>query len=82
MQPAEPNQDADQRPFLRRETVAWALLDWAASGFSTVMITLLVAYVERIVFAGSPWGVAGGVVWAWTIAAAMLVSAVVTPFAA
>lgn len=82
MQPVEPSPDADPRPFLRRETVAWALLDWGASGFSSVMITLLVAYVERVVFAGEPWGVDGGVVWAWTIAAAMLVSAVVTPFAA
>ena len=27
MQPAEPSPDADPRPFLRRETVAWALLN-------------------------------------------------------
>jgi len=82
MQPAEPRPDVDPRPFVRPATVAWVLLDWAASGFSTVMITLLVAYVERVVFAGKPWGVAGGVVWSWTIAGAMLVSAAVTPFAA
>jgi UMF1 family MFS transporter len=67
---------------IRPATVAWVLLDWAASGFSTVSITLLVAYVEKVVFAGAPWGVPGGVVWAWTIAVAMLVSAAVTPFAA
>jgi UMF1 family MFS transporter len=62
--------------------LAWILLDWAASGFSTVLITLVVAYVERIVFpAGGP-GLPAGVVWAWTLAAAMLVSAVVAPLAA
>jgi UMF1 family MFS transporter len=82
MHPAAAGPDADPRPFLRPATVAWTLLDWGASGFSTVLITLLVAYVERIVFAGDPWGVAGGVVWAWTIAGAMLVSALVTPAAA
>ena len=66
----------------RIATVSWVLLDWAASAFSTVSITLLVAYVERIVFADRAWGVPGGVVWAWTMAAAMLVSAVLAPFLA
>ncbi|MCE9631909.1 MAG: MFS transporter [Planctomycetia bacterium] len=61
---------------------AWILLDWAASGFSTVLITLVVAYVERVVFAAGGWGLSGGVVWAWTLAAAMLLSAVLTPWAA
>ena len=59
---------------------AWVLLDWAASAFSTALITLIVAYVERVVFADKAWGVSGGVVWAWTLAVAMLVSAVVAPF--
>ena len=58
---------------------AWVLLDWAASGFSTVLITLVVAYVERVVFAGEPWGVPPGVIWPWTLAAAMLASALVAP---
>jgi UMF1 family MFS transporter len=62
--------------------IAWILLDWAASGFSTVLITLVVAYVENLVFAKHAWGVAAGVVWAWTLAAAMLASAVVVPWAA
>jgi len=64
----------------RSAGVAWALLDWAASAFSTVLITLVVAYVERVVFVDRGWGVDAGVVWAWTLAAAMLLSAVVTPF--
>ena len=63
-------------------TTAWVMLDWAASGFSTVSITLLVAYVEKVVFADRAWGVEGGVVWAWTLSAAMLASAAITPFLA
>jgi UMF1 family MFS transporter len=63
-----------------RASVAWILLDWAASAFSAILITLVVAYVERVVFADSAWGVAGGVVWAWLMAAAMLVSALLAPF--
>ena len=46
--------------------VAWVMLDWAASAFSTMQITLIVAYVERVVFADKAWGLSGGVVWAWT----------------
>jgi len=64
----------------RFAAVAWVLLDWAASAFSTVLITLIVAYVERVVFADNAWGVPGGVVWAWMLAVAMLVSAVAAPF--
>ena len=66
----------------RPAAIAWVLLDWAASAFSTISITLLVAYVEKVVFNGSPWGVPGGVVWAWTLAAAMLVTAAVAPWLA
>ena len=63
-------------------SLAWLLLDWAASAFSTLLITLLVAYVEKVVFADRAWGVDGGVVWAWTLAVAMLASAMSTPFLA
>ncbi|MEX0670382.1 MAG: MFS transporter [Pirellulales bacterium] len=61
---------------------AWILLDWAASAFSTVLITLVVAYVERVVFVDRVWGVSAGVVWAWTLAAAMLASAALAPWVA
>lgn len=61
---------------------AWICLDWAASSFSTVLITLVVAYVERVVFPAGGWGVEAGVIWAWTLAAAMLVSAGLAPGAA
>ena len=43
-------------PTPRFTQVAWVLLDWAASGFSTVLITLLVAYIEKVAFADRPWG--------------------------
>jgi len=66
----------------RFASFAWVLLDWGASAFSTISITLLVAYVEKVVFAGDPWGLPGGVVWAWTLAAAMLVTALVAPWVA
>jgi UMF1 family MFS transporter len=75
--PAEPS--APERRFA---AAAWVLLDWAASSFSTVLITLVVAYVEKIVFAAGGWGVAAGVIWAWTMAAAMLASAVLAPYLA
>lgn len=58
---------------------AWILLDWAASAFSTVLITLVVAYVEKIACASRPWGLDPGVIWSWTLAAAMLASAVIAP---
>jgi MFS transporter, UMF1 family len=64
----------------RFAAVAWVMLDWAASAFSTALITLVVAYVERVVFADKAWGLSGGVVWAWMMAAAMLASAVAAPF--
>jgi hypothetical protein len=48
----------------RFAAVAWVMLDWAASAFSTMQITLIVAYVERVVFADEAWGLSGGVVWA------------------
>jgi UMF1 family MFS transporter len=66
----------------RRGRVAWIMLDWAASAFSTVQITLVVAYFEKLVFATGGWGVEAGVLWAWTLAAAMLASAVLVPWAA
>ncbi len=68
-----------QRRFAR---VAWILLDWAASSFSTVLITLVVAYVERVVLPQGGWGMEAGVLWAWTLAAAMFISALLSPWAA
>jgi UMF1 family MFS transporter len=69
-------------PHRRGSWLAWVLLDWGASSFSTIQITLMVAYVERVVFATEPWDVPGGVVWAWTLGIAMLTSALIAPLAA
>lgn len=67
---------------VRFATLAWILLDWAASAFSTVLITLVVTYVEKVAWADGGWGMPPGVVWAWTLAVAMLLSAVLVPWAA
>lgn len=79
--PRVPNADASNRG-MRYARSAWILLDWAASAFSTVLITLVVAYVEKLVFRDGAWGMPSGVIWAWTLAAAMLASALLTPWAA
>ena len=78
MPPAPPSTIHGDRAARR----AWIQLDWAASAFSTVLITLVVTYVERVAFPHGAWGMEAGVVWAWTLAAAMLVSAVLAPWAA
>lgn len=61
---------------------AWIMIDWAASAFSTVLITLVVTYVEKLVFPAGAFGMDAGVVWAWTLAVAMLVSAAIAPWSA
>lgn len=75
-------QSVHTEPGDRFARVAWILIDWAASAFSTVLITLVLAYVERIVLAEGGWGMQAGVIWAWTLAAAMLTSALLVPWAA
>lgn len=65
-----------------RGSLAWVLLDWGASSYSTIQITLMVAYVEKVVFADRPWGLPGGPAWAWTLGMAMLTSAIISPLAA
>ncbi|MBU6309003.1 MAG: MFS transporter [Planctomycetes bacterium] len=80
-----PDADPSRQPPARGAgfaRLAWILLDWAGSAFSTVLITLVVAYVEKVVFPAGGWGMPAGVIWAWTLAAAMLASAVLAPWAA
>jgi UMF1 family MFS transporter len=76
----QPHQPPDHG--IRFARLSWVLLDWAASGFSTVLITLVVTYVEKVVFADAGADFSGGVIWAWTLAAAMLSSALLAPWAA
>ena len=63
----------------RREVLAWASYDWANSAYSTLSITILVLYIQRIVFPEDEWGKTGGVVWAWGISLSMLLAAILSP---
>ncbi len=63
----------------RREVWAWAMYDWANSAYSTLSITLLVLYIQNVVFPQEEYGTLGAVVWAWGIALSMLVAAVLSP---
>jgi UMF1 family MFS transporter len=51
------------------------MYDWANSAYSTLSITLLVAYIQKIVLPGH-WG---PVAWAWGISASMLVAGLLSP---
>src|SRR5690242_12483806 len=63
-------------PVSRREVLAWATYDWANSAYSTLSITILVNYIQRVVF---PDPRVGPTVWAWGISASMLAAAVLSP---
>ena len=72
--------ESTQLTLLTPSRLAWIFLDWAASAFSAILITLVVTYVEKFAFSNGEWGVAGGVVWAWIIATTMFASAIITPW--
>ena len=59
----------------RTEIFAWAMYDWANSAYSTVSITILVFYIQKVVFTD----MLGPVVWAWGIALSMLAAAILSP---
>lgn len=59
----------------KAEVFAWAMYDWANSAYSTLSITILVAYIQKVVLPGE----AGPVAWAWGISASMLIAAVLSP---
>jgi UMF1 family MFS transporter len=63
----------------RKEVLAWTCYDWANSAYSTLSITVLVAYLQRVVFPEHEWGTTGAVVWAWGIASSMLCGAFLSP---
>ena len=64
---------------LDRRVLCWAMYDWANSAYTTLIITVLIAYIQRCVFPASIWGSTGPVVWAWAIAASMFLGAVLSP---
>ena len=57
------------------EVFAWAMYDWANSAYSTLLITVVLHYLQEIVLPGRR----GPAVFAWGIGAAMLVAAVLSP---
>ncbi len=70
--------DQSENLFARRET-AWCLYDWANSGYTTLMITVFAVYIQRTVFSGVENETTGAVVWAWSVAASMLIGALLSP---
>ncbi len=61
------------------EVLAWATYDWANSAYSTLSITILVNYLQRVVFPSDRFGDTGAVVWAWGISGSMLLAAILAP---
>ena len=66
-------------PIWRRDVLAWCCYDWANSGYTTLLITVFVVYIQRFVFGSEAWGDTGAIVWAWGVSASMLVGAVLSP---
>ena len=78
----EPTSCEPTRPghLLRNKSVfCWAMYDWANSAYTTLLITVLIAYIQRIVFPSDSWGHVGMVVWAWGISLSMLLGALLSP---
>ena len=76
------------RPVTRRELTAWALCDWANSAYSTLSITLLVAYITKIAFPVQPGvppleylgiEITGLRVWGWGLGVSMFCAAWLSP---
>ncbi len=63
----------------RKDVLAWCGYDWANSGYTTLMITVFVVYMQRTVFQAETTGSTGAVVWAWSVAISMLVGAILSP---
>lgn len=57
------------------ERVSWALYDCANSAYSTLSITLLTIYLQKVVLPGGR----GAVAWAWGISASMFAAAILSP---
>jgi MFS transporter, UMF1 family len=65
----------DRRPVRNREIVAWALCDWANSAYSTLLITILVSYLQGYVLPGNR----GILAYGWTLGVSMFLSAWLSP---
>lgn len=81
---SEPPLPAPSRRAATREMLSWAMYDWANSAYSTISITLLTAYIQKVVFSpdrfpAEEWGAVGAVVWAWGISFSMVCAALLSP---
>lgn len=65
----------------RPEVMAWCGYDVANSGYTTLLITVFVVYLQHEVFPPENFGDRGAVVWAWAIAGSMLAGALLSPLA-
>jgi UMF1 family MFS transporter len=59
----------------RREEIAWAMYDWASSAWSTLQITVVVGYLQNIVFDETT----GGVIYGYCIGISMFLAALSSP---
>jgi UMF1 family MFS transporter len=71
----EPAAGKESRPVRPREIVAWALCDWANSAYSTLLITILVSYLQGFVLLGN----AGILAYGWGLGVSMFLSAWLSP---
>ena len=62
-------------PASSREIVAWALCDWANSAYSTLLITIVVSYLQAYVLPGD----AGILAYGWGLGVSMFLSAMLSP---
>lgn len=69
---AAPSDGESAKP---RELFAWAMYDWANSAYSTLLITVLVSYIQDDVLPGR-WGI---VLYGYGIGFTMLLSAILLP---
>ncbi|MCI0360386.1 MAG: MFS transporter [Planctomycetaceae bacterium] len=58
-----------------REIVAWALCDWANSAYSTLLITIVVVYLQKFVLPDDP----GILAYGWGLGVSMFISAWLSP---
>ncbi len=58
-----------------REVVAWALCDWANSAYSTLLITIVVAYLQKVILPGD----AGVRAYGWGLGVSMFLAAWLSP---
>jgi len=66
---------SDPPPGRPGEIFAWAMYDWANSAYSTLLITIVLHYLQEVVLPGK-WG---PLVYAWGISVSMFIAAVLSP---